>query len=53
MFKSIESMLAQASSEGCTLPAVVQSAEAEESGRSLAEIRNRVRRVALACSATA
>lgn len=45
MFKSIESILAAASAAGRTLPEVVQLAEADESGRPVTEIRDRVRRV--------
>jgi len=45
MFKSIESMLAEAAASQQSLPAVVQLAETAESGRPVPEIRDRVRRV--------
>src|SRR5690606_13504675 len=44
MYKSIESMLQAAAESGRSLPDVVLHAEAEESGRPLPEIRERVRR---------
>lgn len=44
MYKSIESMLQAAADSGRSLPDVVAHAEAEESGRPIPEIRERVRR---------
>ena len=44
MHKSIESLLREAAETGCSLPDVVQRAEAEESGRPVEEVRARVRR---------
>jgi len=45
MFKSIESLLAESAASGRSLPEVIQLAEADESGRPVAEIRERVARV--------
>jgi L-serine dehydratase len=45
MFKSLESMIAEAAASGRTLPQTIQAAEADESGKPVAEIRERVHRV--------
>jgi len=45
MFKSIDSLLAAARDRGLGLPETIQLAEAEESGRSVGEIRNHMSRV--------
>lgn len=47
MYKSIESMIADAVARALPLPQVVELAESEESGRPVAEIRDRVRRTLL------
>ncbi|NJD11485.1 MAG: L-serine ammonia-lyase, iron-sulfur-dependent, subunit alpha [Gemmatimonadetes bacterium] len=47
MFKSLESLVAEAAATGQSLPVVLQLAEADESGRPVSEVRERVRRVLL------